>query len=171
MSTNRKTLMTPVKLLCGALLFALGVPLASAQDAAAKGPQPDLDPPQVVEAMMLALKKNTPAGIAELYRFSSPGNREKTGPLERFAVMIRQGFPDMLGHRAARAAPPLIDGERAMVPVEVQSSEGEVSRYIFLLSRQTIPACKGCWMADAVFSPEAEGVPDPGSEAPQEYGA
>lgn len=157
--------------LCLALLFAGSLNAASAQDAAAKGPRPELEPPQVVEAMMLALKKNTPEGIAELYRFSSPGNREKTGPLENFALMIREGFPDMLGHRAARAAPPLIDGERAMVPVEVQSSQGEVSRYVFLLSRQNIPECKGCWMADAVFSPDAEGAPAPGGAAPQEYGA
>lgn len=155
------------------LLLGWSCGIAHAQDAASRGPSPDLEPVQVVEAMLLALKKNTEQGIAELYRFSSPGNRERTGPLERFSVMIREGFPDMLGHKAARAAPPLIDGERAMVPVEVQSSEGEVNRYIFILSRQNIPECKGCWMADAVFSPDAEGAPGgPGEQAPsQEYGA
>lgn len=165
--------MTSFRIFCGISLFAFSLHAAVAQDAAAKGPRPELDPPQVVEAMLTALKKNSAQGIAELYRFSSPGNREKTGPLENFAAMIREGFPDMLGHRAARLAPPLIDGDRAMMPVEIQSSEGEVSRYVFLLSRQTVPGCKGCWMADAVFSPEAEGAPGPGpgGDAPKEYGA
>lgn len=168
----RKQALSALRALGAVLIVLIAAPLAFAQDAATRGPGPDLDPPQVVEAMMLALKKNTPQGIAELYRFSSPGNRAKTGPLENFAAMIREGFPDMLGHRAARAAPPLIDGERAMVPVEVQSNQGEVSRYIFLLSRQNIPECKGCWMADAVFSPDAEGAPQPGEDAPsREYGA
>lgn len=172
MNPNRPTMMAlTTKMLCTALLLVLGPSLAYAQDLAARGPRPELDPPQVVEAMLVALKKNSDQGIAELYRFSSPKNRANTGPLENFAVMIREGFPDLLGHRASRLAPPLIDGERAMLPVEVQARDGQISRYIFLLSRQTLPECKGCWMADAVFSPEVEDAPEPGGEAPKEYGA
>ncbi len=140
-----------------AVLFAslaLSTPLM-AQDAAELGPRPDMAPQQTVEAMLRALQKNSDEGIAQLYRFSSPGNRAKTGPLERFAMMIRQGFPDLLGHKAARMAPPLIDGDRAMVPVELMSRQQELSRYIFILSRQKVPECDGCWMADAVVPPEA----------------
>lgn len=147
---------------------------ASAQDAASRGPQPDLEPVQVVEAMLLALKKNTDQGIAELYRFSSPNNRERTGPLESFRAMIREGFPDMLGHKAARAAPPLVDGDRAMVPVEIVGSDEQLHRYIFIFSRQNIPECKGCWMADAVAPPEAlmpDGAGEMEPEAPGAYGA
>ena len=134
--------------------LTLSAPLL-AQDAAELGPKPDMEPHQTVEAMLLALQKNSDDGIAQLYQFSSPGNRAQTGPLERFAVMIRQGFPDMLGHQAARMAPPLIDGDRAMVPVELVSQQEELSRYIFILSRQSLPECDGCWMADAVVPPEA----------------
>ena len=167
--------MTPSALLVllSGLMLAAAVAAAPVQDAAAKGPRPDLDPPQVVEAMLMALKKNSDQGIAELYRFSSPKNREKTGPLSSFGGMIREGFPDLLGHRAARATVPLIDGERAMVPVEVVGSDDQPHRYVFLLSRQDIPGCAGCWMADAVFSPDQmeEGAPDGGPGAPQGFGA
>lgn len=156
------------------LLLGWSFGVAHAQDAASRGPSPDLEPVQVVEAMLLALKKNTEQGIAELYRFSSPGNRERTGPLERFSVMIREGFPDMLGHKAARAAPPLIDGDRAMVPVELVGSDEQLHRYIFIFSRQNLPDCQGCWMADAVAPPEAlvpEGPDGMMEGAPEEFGA
>lgn len=146
------------------LTLAMGLLLTStaqaqAEAAAAAGPNAALDPPQVVEAMLAALRKNTEQGIAELFRFSSPGNRAVTGPYEHFRVMIREGFPDMLGHRSARMAPALIDGDRAMLPVEIIGSDGAVHRYVFRLSRQPGPECEGCWMADAVFSPDAEGLP------------
>lgn len=159
------------QLLSGILVFLSTVHGAYAQDAAARGPRPELDPPQVVEAMLGAMKKNSDQGIAELYRFSSPRNREKTGSLESFAALMREGFPDLLGHRAARIAPALIDGDRAMLPVEVQARDGQLSRYIFLLSLQSIPECQGCWMADAVFSPDSEGAPQPDDGAPPQYGA
>lgn len=161
---------TPSQLLSGILVFLTALNGAYAQDAATRGPRPELDPPQVVEAMLGAMKKNSDQGIAELYRFSSPRNRVQTGSLESFAALMRAGFPDLLGHRAARIAPALIDGNRAMLPVEVQARDGQLSRYIFLLSLQSIPECQGCWMADAVFSPEGEGAPQPGGEAPPEYG-
>lgn len=155
------------------LFLALSATAAPTSDAAARGPQPDLDPPQVVEAMLMALKKGNDQGIAELYKFSSPKNRERTGPLASFRGMIREGFPDLLGHRAARAGAPLIDGDRAMLPVEVVGSDDAPHRYVFLLSRQDVPECKGCWMADAVFSPDGqeEEGPGPGPEATPEFGA
>lgn len=149
----------------GLLALALAAPLR-AQGEAAAGPNPALDPPQVVEAMLAALKKNSEQGIAELFRFSSPGNRAVTGPYERFRVMIQEGFPDMLGHRSARVAPALIDGDRAMLPVEIVGSDNETHRYVFLLSRQSGPECEGCWMADAVVSSDVESLPDEEPEYP-----
>lgn len=162
----------PLLVLLSGLLLAASVAAVAAQDTAGKGPRPELDPPQVVEAMLMALRKNTDQGIAELYKFSSPKNREKTGPLSSFGGMIREGFPDLLGHRAARAGVPLIDGDRAMMPVEVIGSDDQPHRYVFLLSKQSVPECAGCWMADAVFSPDGEEEgPEGGPEVPQEYGA
>lgn len=149
------------------MLLAAAMGLARAQDAAARGPNPELDPPQVVQAMLAALKKNSDQGIAELYTFSSPGNREKTGPLSNFRDMIRDGFPDMLGHREARTGPPLIDGDRAMLPVELVGSDAQVHRYIFLLSRQDGGDCDGCWMADAVINSDDNGD----DTEKREYGA
>ena len=56
-------------------------------------PKPELTPEQVVEIQVEALRKNdvpTPdAGIATTFRFASPGNRKVTGPLERFAPIVK----------------------------------------------------------------------------------
>lgn len=159
-----------IALLSGLLLVLTAH--AAPPSGAIPGPAPDLDPPQVVQAMLMALKKGNDQGIAELYKFSSPKNREQTGPLASFRDIIREGFPDLLGHRAARPGVPLIDGERAMMPVEVIGSDDQPHRYVFLLSKQSAPECKGCWMADAVFSPDQmEGEPDDAPEAAPEYGA
>lgn len=137
-------------------------------------PAPELDPSEVASAMMAALKKGSPQGIAELYSFSSPGNRASTGSIEQFSKMIQQGFPDMLGHQKATFAPPLIDSDRAMIPVQILSRENELSQYVILLSRQSIPECDGCWMADAVIPPEAlqggSGGPEHAPQAPLHQG-
>jgi hypothetical protein len=125
-------------------LSALHGAAAAAEDPAARGPHAELDPPQVAQAMLAALKKNTDQGIAELYR------------------------PDMLGHREARVGPPLIDGDRAMLPVELIGSDAQTHRYIFLMSRQEGGECTGCWMADAVVNSDDE---EPGEPEKREYGA
>jgi hypothetical protein len=116
------------------------------------GPNADFDPAQTVDAMLAAMKKNSDSGIAELFRFSSPRNAQAIGPLPRFTQMMRENFGDLLGHRAARQLPALVDGPRAKIAVEVQSSDGSLHHYGFLLSRQDGMPCDGCWMADAVVN-------------------
>jgi hypothetical protein len=150
-----------IPLLAGLLCIASASAFAAPPPA---GPNPDLDPAQTVDAMLAAMKKNTDAGIAELFRFSSPRNAEVTGPLSRFTQMIRENFTDLLGHRAARQLPAFVDGPRAKIAVEVQSSDGQVHHYGFLLTRQDAPACDGCWMADAVVNLDETPGDDGGGE-------
>lgn len=128
---------------------------APSAQAPASGPDPDLGPMQVVEAMISAMKKGSDEGIAELYAFASPKNREQVGSLADFTRMMREYFPDMLGHERARAAPPLVDQGRAMIPVELVTQDGGVSEYVIILSVQEGGPCEGCWMTDAVVPPEA----------------
>lgn len=146
-------------------VFCLSLP-AQDDDPAARGPQPGMEPQETVAAMLLALKKDSPLGIAQLYQFSSPGNREHTGNLEQFTAMILSGFPEMLGHKAARHAPPLIDGDRAMIPVQLISEDDELYEYVFIMSRQQLPDCQDCWMCDAVVPPDALAPDGSGPEGP-----
>ena len=51
-------------------------------------PSAELAPEEVVAAQLHALRQNDPAnrdaGIRIAFRFASPGNRQVTGPIERF---------------------------------------------------------------------------------------
>lgn len=116
-------------------------------------PHPGLGPHQVVAAQLEAFRNNDAhdAGIEVAFRFSSPGNRSHTGPIERFASMVHDGpYELLLG----------FDGV-SMRPVETRRSDarqtvtvvrdGEARIYHFLLSKQRRGACVGCWMTDAVL--------------------
>ena len=113
-------------------------------------PSPDLTPQEVVRLQVEALREGGDRGIATAFRFASPENREVTGPLARFAEMLRRGYPDMLGaERAEFGRMVFSDGEAAQHVTLVQA-DGERTAYVFALSRQSGGACDGCWMTDAV---------------------
>lgn len=144
--------------LCCVLIWPL---YAQAQSAApGPAPSPELSPSEVVRIQLEALQHNDSpqpgAGIAMVFKFSSPGNRAQTGPLPRFSEMLRNGYPEMLNHREVRLPPPLIQEDEAIQPVEVVAKNGAAYRYLFILSRQTEPPYAGCWMTDSVLTdPEA----------------
>lgn len=143
----------------------------SRADAPATAPSPELGPMEVVEAMIAAMRAGDDEGIAVLYAFASPGNRARVGPLDRFSVMMREYFPDMLGHERARAASPIVDQERAMIPIELMGPSGALSQYVIMLSVQSEGDCVGCWMTDAVVPPEVLEQMAPGPSPPQDPGA
>ena len=69
--------------------FAVG-PVAWAADLLA--PDPALSPAEVVVIQLDALRGNeaeTDAGIAQTWAFAHPDNKRMTGPLPRFAQMIK----------------------------------------------------------------------------------
>eukprot|EP00947_MAST-08B_sp_MAST-8B-sp1_P001319 g1319.t1 len=54
-----------------------------------------LSPTDVVINQLYALQENSDEGIAKCFAFASPENRMVTGPLDKFARMIRGGFAYM----------------------------------------------------------------------------
>lgn len=123
------------------------------------GPSPALSPTEVVAAQLSALKHASAdnAGIARAFRFASPGNRRMTGPLPRFAHMIRVHFPEMLTFERMAFGPLRVAGGRATQVVVLVQPDGSLHAYRYLLSRVTTDDCEGCWMIDGVvpLSPEA----------------
>ena len=122
-------------------------------------PASHLTPREVVAAQLAALRENTPAGLARVFRFASPANQAVTGPSARFALMLREGYPDLLGHRSAHFGELLIDGSEAAQAVEIIDTAGRGHRYVFMLSRQVDGPCAGCWLTDGVVNaPGDDGV-------------
>lgn len=144
----------------GAALLLLGCAGAAA------GPTPELSPAEVVQAQLSALKRGGEADLRAVFAYASPPNREQTGPAERFARMLREGYAPMIGHRSAELAPTFQMAEEAIQPVLLVDAEGREHRYLFLLGRYDVPGCEACWMTDGVLTPEAllpfaEGLPFP----------
>lgn len=118
-------------------------------------PDPALGPGDVVRIQITALQANDDpypdAGIVVTFGFASPANRLNTGPLERFARMIRGPYGDMLYHVRADYGELEVVGNAARLPVVLTTSDGRRVGYLFVLSRQREGEYAGSWMTDAVL--------------------
>ncbi len=116
-------------------------------------PGAELSPREVVAAQLEALRRNDDpypdCGIETAYRFASPANRAATGPIERFARMLRDPmYQPMLNCRRVELGLGLATGDLAWVEAAVVDAEGETVVYEFTLSRVKE---LGCWMTDSVL--------------------
>lgn len=127
-------------------------------------PAPSLSPKEVVRIQVEALRTNaaTDAGIALVFRFASPQNRQTTGPLSRFAQMIRTPPYDlMVNHRTASYGLTILGESRMRQDVTIIAKDGSKTRFVWLVSRQEEGPYAGCWTTDAVFAVDSdpEGTP------------
>lgn len=119
-------------------------------------PSPALRPEEVVRLVTEALGRNdSPAadtGIATAFAFASPGNRQVTGPLTRFVLMVRSPmYEPLLSYATIAYAPIRLDGDRAEQLVSVTDADGKPAAFLWSLSRQSSGAFKDCWMTDGVI--------------------
>lgn len=135
------------------LLVVSVTPVQSADEECQSSPSLQTGPQAVVETVIEALRSNGPAdnGIATVYCFASPGNKQMTGPFKRFAQMIKSGYGDMLNHSESEFEPIEIRDEVAMQPVWLTTSNGAVAGYLFRLGKQTDGEFSGMWMTEAVY--------------------
>lgn len=143
--------------LLAGFLFVLG---CSDPLSAELGPKPDFSPDEVVRIQLEALRNNDgdDRGIAVAFRFASPANRRMTGPLPRFARMIKQEPYDlMLNFEEARFGPVEEEEPGNARQRVLLFDEGAVRQYIFQLSRRRFDPCEGCWMTDSVVVDEGTG--------------
>ena len=115
-------------------------------------PTPALTPLEVVEIQLEAMRNNDAQdkGISVVYRFASPQNRSQTGPLLRFAQMLKQGpYALMLNYDSVVFDDAEIVGNRARVRVVLFNQRQKLGFY-FILSRQQEEPYKNCWMTDMV---------------------
>ena len=124
-------------------------------------PQPEsqLAPEDVVGIVIHALANNDDpypdAGIETTFKFASPQNRANTGPLERFARMVK-GYPygDMVDHRTSDISEVVFVGDKAYLLVKLVARDGREVAYAFRLSQQADGVYRGMWMTEAVWPVE-----------------
>jgi hypothetical protein len=141
-------------LLAAALFAATAAPMVAA-DLPQTKPDPSLSPQDVVSIQIEALRNNdTPyenRGIEVTFNFASPANKRITGPIERFAAMVRNPiYAPMINHRTAKYGKLMIEGEIASIDIILISEDGAYVGYRFTLSRQHGNQYEGSWMTDAV---------------------
>jgi len=137
------------------ILFAIcpiGITFADTQPAS---PNTELTPTEVVHIVIDALKSNDSEkndnGIATVFEFASPSNKSVTGPLERFATMIKRGYGDMLNHVDSEFGEIDIENNTALQAVWLTSSSGVKTGYVFQLGKQTSGKNAGMWMTESVL--------------------
>ena len=118
------------------------------------GPSPALSASEVVAAQLAALRGEPQdgdgpgAGIRTAWSFASPGNQAATGPLERFAGMLRNPlYAGLLEHRAASLGTLAERGDEAQQEVLVLTRDDRTEGYTWVLSRSET----GCWLTDGVL--------------------
>jgi hypothetical protein len=146
-----------VRLFRTLLLVAIASPfIAGAAPLADLTPRPEITPEQVVQFQVTALQHNddpqTDAGIERVFRFASPSNKTATGPLEKFAQIVKSpAYSPMLNNVSSSIVGSDVEGDKAKIAVKVFGPTGRPVTYIFVLSKQSEGEFSNCWMTDAVM--------------------
>ncbi|MEQ9377855.1 MAG: hypothetical protein RIG68_21890 [Imperialibacter sp.] len=119
-------------------------------------PHPALSAEEVVHINFLALQQNDSPeldhGIEIAWNFASPTNKENTGPIERFNIMVHnENFRPLINCRHFEIRTHFQEKSEAEFLVLIEDSEGEVHSYMVSLSLQKYPPYDDCWMIDAVI--------------------
>jgi len=122
------------------------------------GPDPALSPADVVETQLSALQTNdspeVDAGIARTWAFAHPDNKRVTGPLARFAQMIKgPQYRMLLGHRAHEIEEVARSEDGVVFAVTVTGASGEVVIYQWQVGKVVEGKEAGAWMTTAVSPP------------------
>ena len=116
-------------------------------------PSPKLGPLDVVETQLAALREMRSDATAVRYCFAhaSPQNRQKMGPLERFAGMVlTPGYRPLVLQEDVLVGSCTYQGSLATVLVTILDDQRNPAVYRFYLSKQKDGEFKGCWMTDGV---------------------
>ncbi len=117
-------------------------------------PSPDFSPDEVVALQLEALQFNNEDddGIEVAFNFASPGNKEVTGPLEKYKSLIKNPLYAVLINFQNYCADDIhIEDDLAQQIVVLTDRDGEKAGFIFSLSKQTEAPFQNCWMIDGVL--------------------
>jgi hypothetical protein len=152
-------------LLVSMILTLPGLTTLQANNSVLPVPNTHLQPEEVVALVLDALANNdTPyvdAGIETTFNFASPSNKAQTGPLERFAVMVKGPvYGVMVGHKSYELVEIVVNNSRAYQMVRLITAGGAAVHFAFRLGLQPDGEFEGMWMTEAVWPLEApvEGI-------------
>jgi len=125
-------------------------------------PNPDIAPAEVIAIQLNGLQHNdspeTDAGIRQTWAFAHPRNRAMTGPLKRFTTMLKgPGYDVMLNHASHEILPANSGEGWRRFDVFMETENGEVMQFAWIVEKVTDGRYKNCWMTVAVSAPRLAG--------------
>ncbi len=143
------------------LIFSLCVS-TTANTAELVYPNPDIAPAEVIAIQLNGLQHNdspeTDAGIRQTWAFAHPRNRAMTGPLKRFTTMLKgPGYDVMLNHASHEIVPANSGEGWRRFDVFMETENGEVMQFAWIVEKVTDGRYKNCWMTVAVSAPRLAG--------------
>ena len=135
---------------------------AAARAAEMVYPNPDIDPAEVIAIQLNGLQYNdmpeADTGIRQTWAFAHPRNRAMTGPLPRFATMLKgPGYKMMLNHASHQIVPKNSGNGWRRFDVFMEAENGKVLEFAWIVEKVTAGRYKGCWMTVAVSAPRPAG--------------
>ena len=158
--------LTTVFFLLLLLPFTAAATLSQSPDPAPL-PQPSVErePAEVVQIVIEALQNNDQpfidAGIATTYAFASPSNKANTGPLPRFASMVKGApYGILVDHVAHEFSEVVLAGQNAYQMVRIKGPDGSQVIFAFRLGQQGEGEFEGMWMTEAVWPVASGDLPE-----------
>lgn len=139
------------------LLFLISPAVAELQQ-----PDPGLSPKRVVEIQLQSLRQNDSpvpdAGIEQTWVFAHPENKRLTGPLERFAVMLKgPNYKMLLTLREYRIEKVVRTEKRALFNVSIVAAAGQRAAFQWEVAKVEEGIHAGAWMTIGVSPPLRSG--------------
>ncbi|MGB7325933.1 MAG: hypothetical protein WBD31_13745 [Rubripirellula sp.] len=127
---------------------------------------PTFSPEEVVRLQLASLHEAAehPERLVECFSLASPENRLNTGPLSRFAELIRdKSYFPLLGHQNAMIGRAKVIDGHAVVMATIVAVDDKAYSFEFLLSRyRPTESTSGPLIADAAGVDERQPVDDAG---------
>ena len=122
-------------------------------------PNPSIKPEEVISIQLLALQNNSVpfnnAGITQTWEFAHPSNRQYTGPLEKFILMMNSpSYIIMLEHQFHKIIPVSQENDIAFFFIELTDKPGNKFGFQWTLEKVSLEGnYLNCWMTIGVSRP------------------
>ena len=126
-------------------------------------PNNEIEPIQVVKIQLRGLKTNdkpyNDVGIEQTWEFAHPKNKNATGPLENFKVMLKgDSYSMLLNHIEHKVVQIYVSDNKASFEVTVLDDKKRYYKFKWIVEKYVKDGpLKGCWLTTIVSQPVSLG--------------
>ena len=126
-------------------------------------PNNEIEPIQVVKIQLRGLKNNNElykdAGIEQTWEFAHPKNKNVTGPIEKFKVMLKgDSYSMLLNHIEHKVEQISVSEKMASFEVTVLDDKKRYYKFKWIVEKYVKDGpLKGCWLTTIVSQPVSLG--------------